>query len=162
MLVKIKDNTNDYAVATAIDMAFRGSRFDVGVEVTQRGVKVAPVRLRESKKNCGSHPNACEVEGPGRKSKFLEGADWVDFNDMLNDALDKLEVAADIKSMVCWMRKGRKRRTHYGSYETGSIVQPYQWNMDEDDEHYEDYCGRIAPASTYPAGTPGEYTRSIA
>lgn len=134
------------------------SRFTAEVYIIGKTVlKIKNIRLREARKYCGNHPNACEIGGgPSRKAKYLEGADWVDFNDMINDILDALAVNANAASSVCKIRKGLSRRSYYGSHMIGFN---YQWNMDEDDGCYENWIHRAAPNSQYPFGTPGVYER---
>lgn len=123
---------------------------------------VCSIRLQEKKDYCGNHPNGCEANvfgGRGRRAVFLEGLDWVDFNDRLNDALDVHHTEAWVESGVCVLRRGFERRINYGSHLRGNF---YQWdkigNVDCD---YENYCGDEAPESTYPYGTPGEYLRKV-
>ena len=91
-----------------------------------------------------------------KKAKFLEGADWVEFNDMLNNICDKLGISANISSSVCIVRKGNLRRTIYGSYR----LRPhgnYQWNYNEKDEAWLDNLYGGAMISDFPEGTPGIY-----
>lgn len=163
----ILDDTNGAIMASNIRNAFRDSRFtlDVGFEV--RGVrmerhvlKIKNVRLKDPKKYCGSHPYACDIDR-GRRSRYLEGADWVEFNDLLNDVFDLHEVSANISSSVCKIRKGRKRRMDYDGHAewVGNRVF-YEWDKDTDEDCYEDWCGKIAPNSTFPEGTPGIYSRT--
>ena len=133
---------------------FTGEVYHIGKTV----LKIKNIRLRESRKYCGNHPNACEIGGgPSRKAKYLEGADWVDFNDMINDILDALAVDANVGTAVCKIRKNKSRRTYYGSYSHGFN---WQWNMDEDDDCYENFIHRPSPNSEYPFGTPGVYERN--
>lgn len=139
------------------------SRFTCEVRVVHRKrvpnrITIHNIRLKEAKIYCGSHPYACDIEG-GRKAKYLEGADWVEFNDRLNDILDRLEVSADVKSAVCILRKGTRRRTHYDGFLRNAFINEFQWHMDTHDDNYMDYCGVVAPASYYPLGTPGLYER---
>ncbi len=122
---------------------------------------VCAIRLQEKKDYCGNHPNSCEFNvfgGRGRKAVFLEGLDWVDFNDRINDACDALHVEAKIETGVCVLRKGFERRINYGSHIQGNF---YQWDRVGYDEDYENWCGEEAPESTYPYGTPGTYERKV-
>jgi hypothetical protein len=152
-----------YALADVIHNYINDvSRFDCSVDVKSNGIEVRNIRLKESKLYCGSHPAECEntLIKP-RKGKFLEGADWVEFNDTLNDVLDMWQVSANVKSMICIIRKDTRRRTHYGMHAESNLGGRVfnEWNLDESDEHYADYIGKSAPASTYPEGTPGLYER---
>lgn len=142
------------------------TRFTCEPEVAEdrgRYVKIRNIRLKQKKPYCGNHPAECVgglfgAERTHRKGTWLEGLDWVEFNDHLNDLLDSLYVSANIKSSVCILRKGRRRRTHYGMYQQGMFN---QWKMDEPDDCYEDFCGQAAPMSEWPWGTPGEYHRGL-
>jgi len=121
-------------------------------------VKIANIRLRENRKYCGSHPNACEFgRGPSRSLKYLEGSDWVEVNDTVNDIMDALGVDANISTSVCIVRKNLKRRNFYGSHMVGFN---WQWNYDEEDDCFENHVGNsYASNSEYPFGTPGLYER---
>lgn len=125
--------------------------------------KIRNIRLNEKKPYCGNHPEMCELQGFGnrkpRMNDCLEGADWVDWNDRLNDVLDALNVSADVASSACTLRRNTKRRTNYGSYWVGNFA---QWEVYGEHSDYADYCGQVAPASVYPFGTPGEYDRKVA
>jgi hypothetical protein len=141
----------------------RESRFVCEPEIIDdrgRYIKIRMIRLKQNKPYCGNHPNACEfnVGGKHRRGTWLEGLDWVEFNDLINDLLDEMNVSANVKTAVCILRKGTKRRTYYGSHRQGNF---WAWNMDEQDCHYTDYCGREAPISECPYGTPGEYHRQL-
>lgn len=164
MLISLKDDTSSELLVGAIHNAFRDSRFTLGeiAIIGPRRIKIREIRLVEKKKYCGNHPNECLVDiGPrgraqGRRD-FLEGTDWVDFNDRLNDVLDALSVGARVRSSEVEIRSGYCRRIAYDSHMIGRF---WQWDMYGDPfHHYEDWCGKVAPASEYPSGTPGEYTR---
>jgi len=161
MEITIKDDSNRALVMNKVDYHFNNnSRFTCDVEPIgyNSRFKVRNVRLRESKIYCGSHPYACDIAG-GRRGKYLEGADWVDFNDQLNDVLDDLEVSAWVRSSVCEIRFDRRRRVAYDGYLANPYRNEYQWDKKGEVNDYEDWCGKIAPDSLYPEGTPGEYTR---
>lgn len=177
MKVSIKDGSDVGMVASALEKINDDTRFNLKVEVTGKTViQLRSIRLKESKVYCGSHPFACDING-GRRAVYLEGADWVEFNDRVNDVLDNLEVAAKVKSAVCIIRKGRNRRLAYNGHwlvgwqreglrnvkvfsedPLGPNPHP-EWKMDEPDDNYEDWCGHYAPNSWFPEGTPGEYIR---
>lgn len=161
MKISIKNNSFDPpSLALHIQRYIDNtSRFTAEVSLVGKTViKIRNIRLRESRKYCGNHPNECEFPGaPLRKAKYLEGADWVDFNDMINDICDALAVDANIATAVCKVRKNKQRRVYYGSYMRGHF---WQWNMDEPDEYYENWVHRPAPDSQYPFGTPGVYERN--
>lgn len=113
-------------------------------------IKLSNIRLRTPKPYCGNHAGPCVVGRPGRhrRARYLEGRDWVDFNDLINDVLDRLNVSARVWTSICVIREGRDRRIDYDSSEGR------QGEWDKRGE-MANYCGREAPRSTYPAGTPG-------
>lgn len=118
-----------------------GSRYQVAI----RGV-----RLRQIKDYCGSHAGPCLLTGrKHRHSRYLEGLDWVSFNDMVNDALDSIDFDGDAGSPVCNIRKGRERRVEYTADQNGD------WHREGDYMDYVDCCGQPPVASGYVEGTPG-------
>lgn len=122
------------------------------------------IRLKASKPYCGNHPGPCALSGhrPEKKGKFLEGSDWVEFNDCVNLYLDQHSVEALVFSRPLELRKplivrqGRRRRTHYGCtwpFPNGNAAWEPEGHLDQD---YADYHGRMdAPRSTFPEQTPG-------
>lgn len=144
------------------DMAARGlaailaklatSRFTVQETYVQDGIKIVlrDVRLKQSKHYCGNHAGPCLLTWrKHRKANYLEGADWVSFNDMLNDALDAEHVDATGGSGTVQIRQGTRRRTYYGSVSGG------EWIKKGERGDYADYCGKAPPETEYPTGTPG-------
>lgn len=133
------------------------SRFRAEVSTIYSGVDISQVRLRQAKGYCGNHAKACERPHVGGHHKhcYLEGADWVEFNDLINDALDRLGAEVRVASSVCVLRKGRLRRIRYDS--DNFVGGAWQWSKDGPLEHYADYVGAIAPPSQFPIGTPGIY-----
>lgn len=130
------------------------SRFNARVERHSNKITIHDVRLKEKKDYCGNHPFACPVrpfETKHKKLKYLEGADWVGFNDMVNDVLDSLEVAANVQSSLVIIRKGNKRAVRYWGHATNFFNN--EWNKDTGD--FENWIGRKAPRSQFPEGTPG-------
>jgi hypothetical protein len=113
------------------------------------------IRLKESKLYCGSHPAQCEINGISkpRKAKFLEGADWIAFNDMMNDIADKLGLSVDIASLVCCIRKGEKRRYNYDY--TSDTWGNNQWEKEGSQFDYINNIHQAPLPSTFPEGTPG-------
>lgn len=133
------------------------SRFTARLELMPDGFKVLCMRLRSRKPYCGSHPDACELGGieTSRRTCYLEGADWVEFNDLLNNFFDRRRLSARIASVACIVRKYELRRTHYGSYSLGRGNRI--WNYDEPAMHYSDNRGGKPMISDFPDGTPGIY-----
>lgn len=148
----------------AIYEEFEGSRFRLPSQVERRlrgkkgfGFDINGIRLVSSKEYCGNHPAACEIGNPGhRKHNYLEGADWVEFNDRVNNALDRHHLWANVTTIVCELRRGRLRRVYYDGHKI-SLVANHQWNRYAEIHDYQDWCGRQAPASGFPVGTPGRY-----
>lgn len=152
-------------VANRLHLALRNTRFTCDVRLeSSRVIRLDPVRLFEKKDYCGNHPGPCLVGGgrPHRHYPYLEGADWVAYNDLINTVLDRLGVVANVRSTVCVVRKGLRRRIRYDQYSVtvegyGFTRQFVDWVRVGGPECYEDWCGRKAPPSDYPDGTPGYY-----
>lgn len=161
MKITIKDDTDPYVIQDRLLDGLNNSRFAFTTKVpTHSSVVISRIRLKESKEYCGNHPAECEVNGIGkpRKANYLEGLDWVEFNDLLNDILDQFSVEANVASSVCIIRQGFKRRVNY---EMSRQFSQNQWTKKGDDDDYVNYCGVDAPASSYPYGTPGLYERLV-
>ncbi len=141
-------------VADRVARLIRGSRFccsDIDIVRGHRRhtVQVHEIRLRVAKPYCGNHAGPCKVPGRHRKAAYLEGADWVAFNDWLNDLLDGIDHDGRVFSSVCDVRIGRRRRICYTS--TGAI-----WDRIGEESDYRDCCGSRAPRAICTPGTPGE------
>lgn len=116
-------------------------------------VQLLTVRLRESKPYCGNHAGPCQIQGPHkphRKSKCLEGSDWVAFNDMVNDCLDKLGMVCDVevgggRFYICLRKDGKRRIDYFGP--GGGEFNPFGT--------YEDRRYEKSGPSSLVAGTPG-------
>ena len=151
-------NATPERVAEEIRNHLNISRFTADVVVHKRKVTIHKIRLRESKDYCGNHPYACPVrpnvvEKKHIHSRCLEGADWVGFNDMLNDVLDALCVSAYVASSLCIIRKGSFRRVEYSGHKLGNGIDS-EWNKDS--HAYECHLGEMnVPRSEYPTDTPG-------
>lgn len=184
MLISMPHKENEvdvHTVRSALVAHFSDTRFTCEFRITTENsrravISVIGVRLKpEFKKHwCGQHAELCSIQGihngdgtfsPGgqekKSSSLLEGLDWVSFDDQCNDVLDALHIYADFKSTLVpvVMRKGKKRRVHYGSRMLDNgYRREYEWDIEADDEDYQDWCGKDAPASTYP-DTPGIYCR---
>jgi len=165
----VDDNSDPLNVRLALVRNLQKSRFDASVhdrppKRTERAdgvtavVTLHEIRLRESKPYCGNHPAECQDQGHrrkafgGGKTKFLEGADWIGFNDLVNDTLDALGVDADAGSFI-QIRRGRRRRIRYEYHQRGGVRN--EWDREGLDRHYEDFCGKPAPDTIFPKGTPG-------
>lgn len=141
-----------------------GTRFKGG------WASIYSVRLRECKFYHGNGPDnrgTMTRRGwqPGKKPikvSFLEGADWVEFNDLLNDFLDARNISADVQSRAAVIRKGRRRRIRY----TAAWI-PSRWNKEEtvwgwsirgEPTDFQDCTKQnIVPFSEFPAKAPGFY-----
>ena len=139
------------------------------VEKARTQINIAGVRLRENKHYCGNHPNACERGAGGgrpRRGAWLEGADWVEFDDFINDVCDEHYVDCDFLSRdgrgKKWtLRNGRMRRTVYDSAYLNGPNRNAEWVADEALVNFEDHFGATGvPASTFPEGTPGIHTKA--
>ena len=137
--------------------------------VFENRIKILDVRLREIKHYCGNHPNACNavVDRRLRRGKFLEGADWVEFDDLVNDVCDEHRVECNFVSRdglgKPWtLRKGRERRVYYESEYKRGFGQNAEWVANNDRPgSFEDHFGATnAPASEFPEGTPGIHTKA--
>lgn len=163
MEITLKDHLDAWAVHKHLYIELNDcSRFKAEVNVlSDKRIKIKNVRLKESKIYCGSHPFACDIAG-GRKANYLEGTDWVEVNDRVNDVLDRLNAIAYVRTSICIIRKGEKRRVMYNGHwkDLGGTVLHPEWNKDEDDpDAYKDWRLKVAPPSYYPMGTPGTYER---
>lgn len=158
MRITVKDGTDPYKIIDLIHERINsGSRFTCEPEILGKtSVKIRNIRLKKKSIYCGSHPEMCDVHR-GPNARWLQGLDWVHVNDLINDLIDELDCEANVYTSVCWLRKGRLRRTHYGSH-MPSFGRVAQWNKDEPEEFYQDWCGKMAPNSTFPMG-PGQYLR---
>lgn len=152
-------------IASQIEAMVERSRFTADVETKPNStvINIRNIRLRHRKMYCGNHPAACEVlfDRPHRRGNYLEGADWVEWNDRLNDLLDVWGVEAYVRSSVCVIREGRKRRTLYDYSSNG--FGNNQWTYKCHHSYMVDYCDNNqneAPNSWFPSGTPGIYERN--
>lgn len=166
--IRLQDrDAKPYAVLDAVRKALDISPFEVrdGFEVKSPKrnapggtVVLTTIRLKHPKDYCGNHPGPCLVENgrEHRKSRCMEGGDWVQFNDLLNDVLDRMNVSANFQSSHVVMRKGRNRRVNYDMHDIGRDGRIHMdWVKVGEEDDYADFCGKVAPASTYPNGTPG-------
>jgi hypothetical protein len=145
-------------IASRIRLALSQSRFNADVSTpSSRCVEIRTVRQNEKKDYCGHHPFACPVRpGPHKPHKhlpFLEGADWVAFNDMLNDCLDSLNVSANAGSSLCIIRKGYLRRAEYSGHTLGNGIDS-EWNRDSS-VYVRGRDLKAPKPSEYPLDTPG-------
>ncbi len=164
--MKITHKTEQAALETVILILplIGESRFTCEIRRKGRTVSFHNIRLRSSKEYCGNHPAGCEGDPNkrDRKARFLEGADWVEFDDMLNDCLDARNVDANVSSSLVTVRRGRCRRIRYdkGTF-TGikGINGAWTWDKDGKPGDFLDCCGKQAPDSWFPEGTPGTHSR---
>jgi hypothetical protein len=173
-------------IAWYLRQAVEASRFTARVSVAafrswERqiwAVRIEVVRLRNRKLYCGQHPGPCVVNPflgikKHPNSARLEGADWVGWNDGINDVLDRLNLDANAWSANreaakpgrkgnlvgvsrYFIRKGRCRRILYDAeFHTNSVGNTFAHWTEGHDCDYEDYCGQMAPRARYEDGTPG-------
>lgn len=163
-IIKCKDREEAAKVATVIGRYLANSRFylartgaygnpgGITINSTSRGatVSITGIRLKTPKGYCGNHAGPCRLTGrKHNRAAFLEGLDWVSWNDMLNDALDSVKHDGDAGSGTCKIRKGRQRRIDYLGKQGG------EFDRDTDASGYQDRCGTIGVISNYEWGTPG-------
>lgn len=142
-------------VQRKLQIALDQSRFTADVSIS-----IHDVRLKESKRYCGNHPFACPIDvnhfrRSHKKHKYLEGADWVAFNDMINDVLDDLGVSANVRSSLVIIRKGRNRCVKYNGHQIRDSIFS-AWDKEGV------YVDRIKESkkemkfkASFPEGTPG-------
>lgn len=140
--------TDTRIIETSLIEFLGRSRFTARVESFPRKMTIRDVRLKNAKDYCGNHPFACIADRPHRKFKYLEGADWVAFNDMVNDVLDKLNVSANVESSVCVIRIGAERCIEYSGKSDGFHPEWTKKGI------YKNCIGTNVRAR-YPEGTPG-------
>ena len=169
MKISLPRNTKQPIAELHVALANRlaTSRFTCKIKSTGfRFINISLVRLKTAKPYCGNHAKACEQEQQGdcsahAKRKFLEGADWVEFNDMVNDVLDAVGCNALAASSLVEIRQAKKRRTVYEATFSrgirGMANFEWVWDMRGTPAHYQDRRGMSSPASTFPEGTPGIY-----
>jgi hypothetical protein len=151
--VKFKSEENACVFYNVMNTVRHISRFNfIMTEFTKAGkfyVRFDTIRLKKSKHYCGNHAGPCQInpafEKPHIKGKWLEGADWVAFNDMINDTLDFLQFDADVSSSTCKIRIGLMRCIEY----IGEDGADFQRNG-----VYRN-CLNVKVKTKYPNGTPG-------
>lgn len=124
-------------------------------------LKIKGIRLKRRKPNCGQHAGPCLLTGVRRHkvTATLEGADWVAWNDMLNDLCDAHRIEAYIytdgleQSGRLYIRRGRDRRDRYCSWNGTQL-----WDASHDPNDFTDiHFGKREPdiRSDFVEGTPG-------
>lgn len=152
-------------IAAALRKAFAKSRFCAGwsneihLSVGSKTIEFTGIRLRRAKTYCGNHPGPCipnpYVQRKERRGVWLEGSDWAEFNDLVNDVLDELHVDARVASRSCVIRIHKMRRVYYDMHNIGRDRPHWDWDMHGEPGHYQPWCGKVAPRATVPMGTPG-------
>ncbi len=172
MHIKPRDHRQCPQLADAVRSWLVDSRFtaDVHVECSTRlgrTVKIEHIRLRVKKGYCGAHPGPCQTDlffdRPHMVAHYLEGSDWIGYDEGINDLLDRLEIDANVwtynqesTSGRYYIRKGRRRRLVYGMVTRNDGIRTFNhWERVATKDEYADYCGKIAPRAEYPSGTPG-------
>jgi hypothetical protein len=100
------------------------------------------IRLEKAKPYCGQHPGECVLGGPKMKSRLLEWDDWIRFNNLMNDVVERTELDCDIWSNprdtrgTFYIRRRNSRRVRYDWTEQSSGVgRPLRvWNNGSDDQ----------------------------
>ena len=183
-ILLIEKDCCPHRIAQLLADAIERSRFTAQIEAANYSpkhkfakggiIEIKGVRKRQRSDYCGNHPGECVinpfVERPHKKHTFLEGSDWVEFNDIVNDLLDALTVAADVYSEPLetkgrlYIRLGRERAVHYNHVDFFGAygLQGRAWAGGKGAHRHEDWCGRRAPWATFIDGTPGDYDRDRA
>ena len=142
-------------IVYSLGLVIKQSRFTARIETHKNKITIHDVRLKEKKHYCGNHPFSCPVtpwKKPHKKLNYLEGADWVAFNDLINDILDSLRISANVASSLVIIRKERKRCVNY----TGHALNEFNNGWDKDSGVFQDCIEKQEPVkSEYPEGTPG-------
>lgn len=164
MFIKPKRAEEVYAIKSELLTRLEVSRFKAAVSIENSSVKIRTVRLREKKDYCGQHPGPCVVtpfrERKHSRASYLEGADWVGFNRLLNDLCDDFGWECDIWSHSMEfkgkmrIRLGRLRRFRYEA-EVVSDFGHQAWMPRGEDSDFIDRVGKSPPADEYPEDTPG-------
>lgn len=142
-------------IAGALQRKLAQSRFSARVEVHRKNVSIHDIRLHKKKDYCGNHPLPCPVRPfpkPHMRLPYLEGADWVGFNDMVNDVLDSLGVVCNVGSKLVNIRREGKRCTRYDAQGAPNGIDN-EWQKDSG-QYVDNLLGKPMKAS-YPKGTPG-------
>lgn len=155
---KIKSGQSPEQIAEMFRNRFSGTRFTMRIETHRSKVTIHDIRLTYSKEYCGNHPLPCPNRGfvqKHKKAKYLEGGDWVAFNDFLNDCLDAMGCICNAKSSLCIIRKHGERCTAYDSRPQGDFNN--EWVKDSG--VFENKINSGTPVQAhYPEGTPGFHT----
>lgn len=128
------------------------------------GLKVMNVRLRKKKDYCGQHPGPCLALGPQRhrKGTWLEGADWVGFNNLINDLFDRLGYSVNVFSFnreghsgKYYIRRGLLRRVRYDMQTHYNYGRQFSLWREAVDTDFRNCCGEKPPEALFPDDTPG-------
>lgn len=157
VIKNIKSGQTPENIATAIRRVMTiGGRFVADISTPFKKVQFQNIRLTYNKDYCGNHPFPCPVRNfnkPHKRTKQLEGADWVGFNDMVNDVLDSLGVVCDAGSSHCNIRMAGERRMNYQGHLLSNGIDA-EWDKDTHDYENHINSGKEIHAS-FPDGTPG-------
>ncbi len=150
--VKCKSFEEAQQVRKTIQAFLDKSRFtaNLTIEAVAHRAKLNfdTIRLQVKKGYCGNHAGACRLTGKKHsRAAYLEGLDWISFNDMVNDALDSISHEGDALSSICVIRKGKNRRMGYYGISGGEFY--------KHGDVYENHCGKPPVQSEYHQGTPG-------
>lgn len=107
------------------------------------------IRLTKNKPYCGQHPGECVIgiigilgARPKPALRCLEWGDWVRFNELINDVLDKMGACAEVwsrprelpirgqSSNKFWIRKENRRRRRWDwESEWNGMREIRRWDM---------------------------------
>lgn len=166
MVLKFHQNqTVDFdKVMIALSIEFAATRFDMAPSVSLiypgrkycGSISLPQFRMKQRREYCGHHLGPCPGFRREPKRDFLEGMEWLEVDDRINDVLDLLNLSANCYGVEGYIRKDFRRRIRYFS--------PSGYGFGFMSRHgsvfdYENWCGKIAPASEIQDGTPGTYAR---
>ena len=168
MIIRLRDKEGDIRrVHKALLKTLKSSRFlvrNIVVKPRTSGRSRATIHLNEIRLKERKHFRGCAPEftdwqlaRPCKRMQFLEAADWIEWNDLLNDMLDELDCSADVLSSACIVRKGRLRRIRYDTWEDNNGIR-CSWEKTGPTSAYFD-CSQypIHPYSEVEGFFPGIY-----
>lgn len=158
-LVKILSEHGALPVLAALRSSVeRDGRFRLASSPGIRGreIDLGKVRLTEKKPYCGQHPGECFVNPFGVERKrmtasYLEYDDWIAFHAVVNGALTRLGVSANVTTKpmetvrrvpglggLYWIRKGTRHRVRYDYDEEWNGFRPVRWWNPGTDDQFEE------------------------
>lgn len=137
-------------------------RFDFKWEGTTTArahiIRIGNVKLKKPKPYCSAQPGPCWQRSLHTHCWYnhLEGADWVGFNDGINDILDGMNVQANVRQGAVLIRLAGLRRVRYGADKEEGFPQQWWQKRGDLNSDFMD-CRHLAttPRAWFPEGTRG-------